>query len=120
LIPDDIRRFILTSIPSIPYLEAALVLRRNRRESWDAFSLAGALYLAPPTAAELLRELTAAGVAMFDPARQTYRYAPNGGVLHDAFERLAELYRTETIAITQLVHDTAQRSAHRFPSAFKP
>lgn len=118
MIPDDIRRFVLTSIPSIPYLEAALTLRRDPGTPWDAFGMARVLYLPPPRAAELLRDLTGAGVAQFDPQDQTYRYAPRDEPLAAMLDRLAELYRNDIIGITQLVHDATQRSAHRFASAF--
>lgn len=118
MIPDDVRRFVLTSIPSIPYLEAVLVLRRDPAKRWDAFSLAKALYVPAPRAAALLRELTASGVASFEPQDQTYLYAPGDELLVDMIDRVAELYRQDTIGITQLVHDTTQRSAHRFASAF--
>jgi hypothetical protein len=33
-------------------------------------------------------------------------------------DRLAALYSSDTVGITQLVHDATQRSAHRFASAF--
>jgi len=118
MIPDDVRRFVLTSIPSIPYLEAALTLRREAATQWDAFSMARALYIAPPRAAELLRDLAGAGVALFDPQRQTYSYAPRDEQLAGMMDRLAELHRSDIIGITQLVHDATQRSAHRFASAF--
>jgi hypothetical protein len=118
MIPDDIRRFVLTSVPSIPYLEAALLLRRDRTTFWDPFSVAKALYVAPPRAAELLRDLAGAGVAEFQPQQQTYRYAPRDGMLDSMLSQLAELYRVETVAVAQLVHDTTQRSAHQFANAF--
>ncbi len=35
-IPDDLRRFILTSVPSVPYLEAILLLQRERGTAWTA------------------------------------------------------------------------------------
>jgi Mn-dependent DtxR family transcriptional regulator len=118
MIPDAIRRFVLTSVPSIPYLEAALLLRRDEAATWDASSVAKALYVTPPRAAELLRELAGAGVAAFDPERQTYRYAPRDDTLAAMLVQLAGLYRSDTIAVTQLVHDTTQRSAYRFANAF--
>ena len=38
-IPDDVRRFILTSVPSVPYLEAMLLLRGEPQAAWDASAL---------------------------------------------------------------------------------
>jgi hypothetical protein len=118
MIPDDVRRFVLTSIPSIPYLEAVLLMRRDAITPWDAVSVAGALYVTPPRAAELLRDLVGAGVARFDPERQSYSYSPRDETLASMLDRLAALYSSDTVGITQLVHDATQRSAHRFASAF--
>src|SRR3569832_623955 len=39
-IPDDVRRFILASVPSVPYLEAMLLLRAEPELPWDKEALA--------------------------------------------------------------------------------
>jgi hypothetical protein len=56
-IPDDLRRFILTSVPSVPYLEAILLLQREHGIAWTAPLLARRLYLPEPRAADLLARL---------------------------------------------------------------
>jgi hypothetical protein len=105
MIPKDVRRFVLTRIPSIPHLEAALALRRDRTTQWDAVGMARAIYVTPQRAAEVLRDLTAAGVAEFDPPRQTFRYSPCDDQLSSLMDQLAEMYRVDTVGITRLVHD---------------
>ncbi|WP_426207802.1 hypothetical protein [Massilia sp. TWP1-3-3] len=40
-IPADIRRFVLTSIRSVPHLEALLLLRATEAELWSDAGLAG-------------------------------------------------------------------------------
>ncbi|HEX7186062.1 MAG TPA: hypothetical protein VF756_29825 [Thermoanaerobaculia bacterium] len=45
-LPDDIRRFILTSVPSVPCLEAILLLRNDPDVGWDVQRLAARLYVA--------------------------------------------------------------------------
>ena len=62
-IPDDIRRFILTSIPSVPYLEAMLLLRNETQRPWDGKTLAQRLYMSEKAAAQLLAELHEAPIA---------------------------------------------------------
>ena len=61
-IPDDIRRFVLTSIPSVPYLEAALLLRGEER-GWTVTEVARRLYITDAAADELLEALQAGGLA---------------------------------------------------------
>jgi hypothetical protein len=60
-IPEDVRRFILTSITSVPYLEAMLLLRNEPARSWDHGSVAQRLYISEKAAAEPLSDLCAAG-----------------------------------------------------------
>ncbi len=55
--PGDVRRFILTSVPSVPYLEAILLLRTDPATAWDGKLVARRLYLAEPQAAGLLQAL---------------------------------------------------------------
>ena len=39
-IPEDVRRFVLTSIPSVPFLEALLLMRANPAQGWSRDTLA--------------------------------------------------------------------------------
>lgn len=119
MIPEDVRRFVLTSIPSIPYLEAALLIRRESGSEWSSTALARALYVAEPVAGDLLKSLAEAGaVARTSSGGQAFRYAAQGTPFDVLLERLADLYRTDMIGITQLVHDATQRNAYRFAGAF--
>ena len=63
---DEVRRFILTSIPSIPYLEAVLLLRTVPGGGWDVPLVARRLYVGEKQAGELLAALAAAGLAVAD------------------------------------------------------
>lgn len=119
MIPEDIRRFVLVSIPSIPYLEAALLIRRKPEVEWSSTAVARALYIAEAAATDLLRALAEAGaVVPTSPNPLVFRYAAQGTPFDVLLQRLADLYRTDMIAITHLVHDATQRNAHRFASAF--
>jgi hypothetical protein len=57
-VPEDLKRFILTSIPSIPFLEALLLLRAARRD-WAVEEIAHRLYLSEKSAADALEGLCA-------------------------------------------------------------
>jgi hypothetical protein len=118
-IPDDVRRFVMTSVPSVPYLEAMLLfhsaseLERNRAE------VASLLYLNEQVAGGLLEALCSAGVIV--PAGRgdgRFRYAP-GEAAQAAIDRLALAYAGNLVGVTNLIHDRTQRSAQRFADAFK-
>lgn len=116
-IPDDVRRFVLTSIPSVPFVEAALLLRRQPAAALDTREVAAALYIQEAAAASLLQALCAAGAAQCEGDR--YRYAPRDERLAAAWDRLAEAYSANLIGVTHLIHDATQKNAKRFADAFK-
>ena len=107
-IPDDIRRFVLTSIPSVPYLEAALLLRGEER-GWTVTEVARRLYITDAAAEELLEALQAGGLArtVAGPA-PGYRYLPRDEALARSMVALADCYRENLFGVTTLIHDAIQ------------
>jgi hypothetical protein len=116
-IPDEVRRFVLTSVPSVPYLEAMLLFHGARDTAHTRRDVAARLYITEQVADELLEALCAAGVLANREGH--YRYAPNSDALAAAIDALAAAYATNLIGITNLLHDRTQRSAVRFADAFK-
>jgi hypothetical protein len=119
LLPDDIRRFILTSVPSVPYLEAMLLMRRESATEWTASTLARRLYLGEKKAAEVLTQLREGGFANGDPAQGTMRFAPRDPSLAAIVERIAHWYARDLVGVTRLIHSRIDRSAQQFADAFK-
>jgi len=118
-IPDEVRRFILTSIPSVPYLESILLFQRESGTPWNAPLLARRLYLPEAQAAQLLQALEAAGVAARGPATQdAYRYLP-APELAGMLERVAHHYSADLFAVTDLIHSKLDKRAIQFADAFR-
>jgi Mn-dependent DtxR family transcriptional regulator len=115
-IDDDLRRFVLASIPSVSYLEAALLFRRqpSRRTADEA---ARALYISTRGASEILSALCLAGV--LSKIGDHFEYAPRDAELASMLERLENAYATHLVAVTSLIHDKTHRNARRFADAFK-
>ena len=118
MIPEAVRRFILTSIPSVPYLEAALLFHGGAAERSCA-EVARALYLPEAKAAELLGQLCDAGILALREPERLYRFAPRDAGLAQAIDRLAETYAGDTIGVTHLIHDATGKSAQLFADAFR-
>jgi hypothetical protein len=119
-IPDDIRRFVLTSIPSVPHLEAALLLRGQPGEERSVAEVAARLYVPERSAAELLKALCGAGILQCtERPEPRYRYAPKDAALESAMDGLARVYAENLVGVTTLIHDATQRSAQRFSDAFR-
>ncbi len=119
-IPEDIRRFILTSITSVPYLEAMLLVRSEPERTWDGTRLAQRLYLSDKVAEQILAELHAAGVLVpAEDAACAYRYRPAGAELRARIDRLADVYAKNLVEVTALIHSNTASIVQRFADAFK-
>lgn len=106
-IPEDVRQFVLTSVPSVPFLEALLLMRRHASEHWGAADLAQALYMSETAAVTLLGQLREAELVKLENfasgEAERARYAPPP-VLADLIDRLADGYATNLIGISTLIH----------------
>jgi hypothetical protein len=120
-IPEDIRRFVLTSIPSVPFLEALLLMRADPARAWRRDTLAERLYVREKIAETLLADLCAAGMAApcAAPASDCYCYRPDGEALRVRIDQLADFYATHLVEITLLIHSSLDRKAQQFADAFK-
>lgn len=119
-IPDDIARFVLVSIPSVPYLEALLLVRAERDRRWDASTLARRLYLGERAASALLLEMAAAQVMVADPAKEggfLYRAGPEA--LEAMYDRVAQHYPKHLVEMTNLIHAKTAKKAHYFADIFR-
>lgn len=117
-LPADLRRFILTSIPSVPFLEAVLLLRADPAQGWSAAQLARRLYVPEQTGAELLALLRDSGIASDGEAAGTVRYAP-AAELRELIDRVAAAYAQDLVAVTRLIHSRIDRRAQQFADAFR-
>lgn len=118
-IPTDVVRFILTSIPSVPHLEALMLLRSTTPTRWSAASLAQRLYVPASVAADVMDYLFRAGVLACDQEAQTYYFHAKK---HDAellIDALATLYSSHLVDITLLIHSKLDRRAQQFANAFE-
>jgi hypothetical protein len=114
-IPDAVRRFVTTSIPSIPYLEALLILKAGPAQAWDAAQLARRLYVSDAVAAGLLAELQAAGVA----ARGTGWHYAAAAELAAMLDQVEHCYATHLVEMTALIHAGNDKRARQFADAFR-
>lgn len=123
---DDVRRFLLASVSSIPYLEALLLLRSQPGTQWSVRQVAQRLYVSEKKAHELLSELEAAGVVgRFLPDVPQFRYQPATQELRRMLDGLAEVYAHHLVEVTHLIHsktdkrDKWDKRAQNFADAFR-
>jgi hypothetical protein len=119
-LPDHVRRFLLTSIPSVPYLEAVLLLRAERRTAWTVPTLARRLYLREDAAAELLAALAGMGVAQpVEGGEPAFRYQPATPELATMLDEVAKAYAVNLVKVTDVIHSRVDRRAQQFADAFR-
>ena len=117
-IPENLYRLILTSIPSVPYLEALLVFRANADRAVSVRELSSRLYMPEKAAFELVLQLRDAGVIRPDEGTDLHRYAAEGE-LAELLGLLAAFYSKNLIGVTEVIHARTGRRAQQFADAFK-
>jgi hypothetical protein len=117
-IPENLHRLILTSIPSVPFLEALLVFRASRERPVGVRELSSRLYMPEKAAFELVLQLREAGIVRSDDGSDAHRYAPDAE-LGAMIDLLATFYARDLIGVTELIHSRTGRKAQQFADAFK-
>ena len=115
-IPNDARRFLLGVIPSVPHLEALLLLRGNP-VPWPIAQLASRLYVDAAIAKALVEDLAIAGLATC--SAEGCQYTPSDAAMAATVDAVARLYARRTVAVAELIHSTSDRKALRFADAFR-
>lgn len=115
---DDMRRFILLNIPSVPYLEALLLMRDEENYHWCKEELAKRLYINVDRANDLLSQLCASGIIEKDDKIHTYYYHPCTEEMRETIDQLAVIYSKNLIEVTNLIHSNIEKKAHKFANAF--
>lgn len=115
---DDVYRFILAQIESVPHLEALLLLWRSRPKTWTEAELARQLFVEVSVVRSLIRELMRQHLVSAT-AEGEYRYDPKSEDMDALVVALADTYKRELIRISGLIHSKAASAARDFARAFR-
>jgi len=118
-IPEEVRRFVLTSVLSVPFLEALLLYREARGEALPPTQVGRRLYISERATVEVIEQLLAS--RFIEPATGDavgHRFAPEGEVAA-LVEQVAHYYRSHLVEVTALIHSKTGRMATQFADAFK-
>lgn len=117
-IPEDLRRFVLTSVPSVPFVEALLIFRDARGSPISIDQLAQRLYMGEKAAAEIVGQLREARIIESAEGAAGHRFAP-APELAATVELLGAFYRSHLVEVTDMIHSRTGRLAQQFADAFK-
>lgn len=121
-VPDrqQVDRFIVDEIDSVPQLEALLLFWNNRPKIWSSESLARALYVPAEISDDILRHLAQRNL-ISEVAGMEGEFALNA----DSEEKehllasLDAIYRRELVRISNMIHTKASRAVRDFAQAFR-
>jgi hypothetical protein len=118
-LPEELRRFLLTSVPSVPFVEALLLLRDAGGKPVETTQIARRLYMPEHAAATVLEQLAQARIIERESqGPSAHRFAPHPE-LASMVEQLATYYRSHLVEVTDVIHSRTARKAQQFADAFK-
>lgn len=117
---EEVYRFILNQIDSVPHMEALLLLWENRPKEWSDAEIAKRLYVTADFARNIMsdlvrRRLVAAGT---QPPRQ-YWYELKSEDQDRLVETVAATYRRELVRVSTFIHAKASSAVRDFADAFR-
>ncbi len=119
-IPAELRSIILR-LPSIPYLEAIVLLHRSPSQVWRSETLATRLYVTKRTALHIMTYLCSSGICLHNDGRKDeVIYQPEPESLKNLISNLVDYYAKNLIEVTNLIHanNQSQEKAQEFANAF--
>src|SRR3954464_8344319 len=119
-IPDELRRFILTSVPSVPFVEAMLLFMAKADAPLFVDDIASGLYMTRSAAEQVVEALREAQVVAAHPSiAGAWRFAPGTPELENMLRELSRFYTRDLIGVTDLIHSRTARRAQQFADAFR-
>jgi hypothetical protein len=117
-VPEDVRRFLHHAVPSVPHLEALLLLRGDQERPWSVERLAAQLYLPSQRVEVIVSGLEQIGLARRVEAG-VWIYAPDSEEKRKAIDRVAEYYRLNVVRVSRLLHAKPDLQALEFSDVFR-
>jgi hypothetical protein len=122
MLPEDVRRLIQTSVPTIDALEALLFLARHADRTWQANEIVNQMQ---PTAItesavrEYLALFQEQGLVV-SQLEGSFRYQPTSPELETAIQALIQAYHEQPVSLIRAVYEIANsKKIQAFADAFK-
>jgi hypothetical protein len=109
-IPEAVSRFLLAYVPSVPHLEALLLIRRSVDRAWSADRIAASLYIDADAATHCLDDLVRHGLLVADDAPRRYRVRNTSPELSSLLEELDRGYARRVRDVAELIHSAGAQN----------
>ena len=117
-VPDNVRRFLLGAIASVPHLEALLLMWAEPDIDWDKHDLSRRLFVTEERAEAILVDLQHQALIAAS-APEHFRYAPADDSKRSSVDDLAVYYSRHIVEVASLLHAKLERQALEFSEAFR-
>jgi hypothetical protein len=123
-IPEDVIRFMIERIDTVPHLEALLLLWESAPGAWSAEDIAVRVYVPPARATQILQDLARQRVAAPEAAdaataMERYRYEASWDETGTMMRKVADTYRRHLVRVANLIHSKASPAVRDFARAFQ-
>ena len=117
---NQVDRFILEEIDSVPHLEALLLLCRNKQRTWRVEEMAHSLYVKPEQAENILQDLVRRNLVLVrTEGEKGYAYDSSSENRNALLQQVDETYRRELIRVSRMIHSKAAPAIRDFARAFR-
>jgi hypothetical protein len=117
---EQVDRFIVEEIDSVPQLEALLLFWNNRPKVWSCESMAKALYVSPDVTRDLLKRLAQRRlITEVDGSTEQFALDADSQEKQQLLASVDAIYRRELVRISNMIHSKASRGVRDFANAFR-
>lgn len=115
---EEVYRFILNQIDSVPQIEALLLLWESRPKQWTETEIAARLYVGVDVVKNIMQALHRRRLVAVNESEKRYWYENRAG--GDAvLEAVAVTYRRDLVRVSTFIHSKASSAVRDFADAFK-
>lgn len=117
---EQIDRFLVDEIDSVPQLEALLLVWNRRPKRWYHSEIAKALYISQELAQDVIRHLVQHRLlARVEGGADCYELRIDSEEQAQLLKAVDSAYRRELVRVSTLIHAKASRAVRDFASAFR-
>ncbi len=117
---EEVYRFILNQIDSVPQMEALLLLWESRPKQWSENEIAARLYVSVDVVRNIVQVLVRRRmIAAVTNSEKHYWYESRGADGDLPVEAVAATYRRELVRVSTFIHTKASSAVRDFADAFK-
>jgi hypothetical protein len=117
---EEVYRFILNQIDSVPQMEALLLVWESRPKKWIESELAERLYISADVVRNIMQELVRRRLLAGDTqAARQYFYESKSEELDGLIEAVAATYRRDLVRVSTFIHTKTSSAVRDFAKAFK-